>query len=173
MEEKDTQYANLVTQNQPILFSYILSLHPRKNQAKDILQETNIILWKKMDQFELGTNFKAWAFRIAFLQTRQWQTQQTRGGWLSFNNEIGELISDDATEILEHNSERTDSLKACIRSLKPKEQDLIKLRYLDEQSIADIADQKRKTIPSLKQAFFRIRKQLRSCIERKLASKST
>jgi len=37
------------------------SLLPGDRAAEDVAQETNAIIWDKRGDFELGTNFKAWA----------------------------------------------------------------------------------------------------------------
>lgn len=58
-----------ISQHQAALLAYILTLYPDRSEAHDILQETNVVLWQKVGEFQVGTNFKAWAFRIAYLQT--------------------------------------------------------------------------------------------------------
>jgi RNA polymerase sigma-70 factor (ECF subfamily) len=55
-----------ISQHQAALLAYVLTLHPDRSEAQDILQETNVVLWQKIDEFRDGTNFKAWAFRIAY-----------------------------------------------------------------------------------------------------------
>lgn len=57
MTPKQIQYLQLVTNHQALLQGYIHSIAPGV-EADDVLQETNIILWNKMETFEMGTNFK-------------------------------------------------------------------------------------------------------------------
>jgi hypothetical protein len=45
--------------------AYIRSLLPMYSDHMDILQEVNVTLWRKMEEFQAGTNFKAWAFATA------------------------------------------------------------------------------------------------------------
>ena len=65
MPETSAEFARLVDEHQGRLKGYILSLVFDPHAASDILQETNLILCRKADKFEAGTNFRAWAFRVA------------------------------------------------------------------------------------------------------------
>ena len=51
---------------QPALYAYVGSLTGGSAGVADVVQETNLLIWEKRDDFESGTNFKAWAFRIAY-----------------------------------------------------------------------------------------------------------
>lgn len=59
------EYVKLMTDHQWPLRGFILSLMPGSPDVGDVLQETNLVLWQKRRQFKLGTNFFAWACRIA------------------------------------------------------------------------------------------------------------
>src|ERR1041385_7897656 len=37
-----------------------------RNEAEDLVQETYLQAWKSFDRFELGTNCRAWLFKILF-----------------------------------------------------------------------------------------------------------
>jgi len=55
----------LLTAEQGRLFSFIYSLLPDPDRARDVLQETNLLIWRKSDEFVEGTNFRAWTSKIA------------------------------------------------------------------------------------------------------------
>ncbi len=50
---------------QPALYAYILSLLPNREDANDVLQDANLVMWRRSDEFVEGTNFLAWAYQIA------------------------------------------------------------------------------------------------------------
>ena len=54
-----------LTGSQRRLHAFIMSLLPDPMAAEDILQNTNVIIWRKADTFTPGTNFIAWACQIA------------------------------------------------------------------------------------------------------------
>ncbi len=39
-----------------------------RQQAQDVMQETNLVLWCTADQFQPGTNFAAWMMKVAYYQ---------------------------------------------------------------------------------------------------------
>ena len=71
-------FVELMTQHQGRLYGYVLSLSGDPDAANDVLQEANIVLWKQSSQFELGSSFKAWAFRIAHFQFMAYRQKQLR-----------------------------------------------------------------------------------------------
>ena len=58
-ESLTTDAIRLISQLQPALLAYILTLHRNHTDAQDILQETNDVLWQKISLFQEGTSFIA------------------------------------------------------------------------------------------------------------------
>ena len=48
----------------PSLRAFAISLVGRHDQADDLVQDTIMKAWAKQEQFEMGTNMKAWLFTI-------------------------------------------------------------------------------------------------------------
>ena len=63
---------------QEIIRSYIISQIPGSPDVRDVLQEVNILLWEKMDKFELGTKLGAWACTIGYYKGREYRNPQAR-----------------------------------------------------------------------------------------------
>ena len=167
MKPAQLEYLQLITQHQGYLMGYIRSLAPGLS-ADDVLQEANITLWDKMDQFEPGTNFRAYASKIAYLKTMEALREKKRDQWLIFDSDILENISS------YHNSKTEDAepyhqaLRLCLQKLSAKDRQLIHQRYTRGETIRAIAEATRKTEGSLQQAFFRIRGALKACIVKQL-----
>ena len=64
MTDRRLDYLQLVTRHQAAIYGYLRTIAPGA-PLEDILQEVNLVLWNRAEDFELGTNFKAFAFRIA------------------------------------------------------------------------------------------------------------
>ena len=60
------------------LYAFIMSLVHNGEHAADILQQTNLVMWEKSDEFEMGTNFSAWTFQIARYQVMAFRQRQRR-----------------------------------------------------------------------------------------------
>ncbi len=109
--ESEKQFVSLLTQYQADICGYIMSLMAGNNEAHDVLQETNVILWDKREHFELGTNFKAWAFAIARFTTMNYQKKRRRlATRLEFSDSLIEKISYEAPVALTDGNERLHHL---------------------------------------------------------------
>ena len=76
--EATRMFIELMTEFQPRLYGYILSLAGNPDAANDVLQDVNIVLWKQSSQFKPGSNFKAWSFRIAHFQYMAYRQKRLR-----------------------------------------------------------------------------------------------
>ncbi len=167
-QKSQIQYLQLVTRHQASIYGYIHSIAPGAS-ADDILQETNIVLWEKADDFEIGTNFKAFAFRIAHFKTLEALRFEKRRRWLRFDSDLLDTIAerhiqkasdDSATDL------RQDSLRQCLAKLADDDRSLIHSRYTSGLDLRSLSEQTGRTVGALQQVFFRIRNALKSCIER-------
>jgi RNA polymerase sigma-70 factor (ECF subfamily) len=88
----------LMTEHQGRLYAYILSLLGNPDQANDVLQDTNVVLWRSIGEFRVGSNFKAWAFRIAHFQVMACRQRQIRER-LFFDDDLLSTLSLAAREM--------------------------------------------------------------------------
>ena len=58
-------YLREISENQGRLLGFINSLHFNRDESKDILQETNITLINKREDFDVSRQFLPWAFSVA------------------------------------------------------------------------------------------------------------
>jgi len=158
-----------ISQHQAALLAYILTLHPDRSEAQDILQETNVVLWQKLGEFREGTNFKAWAFRIAYLQTLAHFKRARRGNWLGFSSELVETLASEAEPLLTEFEHRHTALRGCLEKLPEKDSEIVRAHYENERPLADVSTEVGRSVGALKQVLFRVRRTLRACIELQLA----
>jgi RNA polymerase sigma-70 factor (ECF subfamily) len=155
-----------ITACQSRLYAYILSLTGDREQAREVLQETNLVIWRKADQFEEGTNFIAWVFQIARFQVLAYRQKIARDR-LVFDDELLEGMAD----IFDHDESfdaRQDALAHCIEQIAPNHRNLLNIRYSDGQSVKDIAEQLDKSANAIAKVLHRTRLALMKCIEQKL-----
>lgn len=165
---RQIEYLQLVTSHQASVYGYIRSLAPNAD-IEDILQETNIVLWNKMDAFQLGTDFKSFAFRIAHLKTLEALRATRRKNWLVFDTDLLDAISARQVQNTDEGGDlQQAALRICLRELERGERELIHSRYSLRQSVIEIAKATGRTEGAMQQAFFRIRNALRHCIGKRL-----
>ena len=63
--ELSDEFVLELTQAQQRLLSYIYRRVANREQAQEVLQQTNLVLCRKANEFEPGTNFNAWAVTVA------------------------------------------------------------------------------------------------------------
>lgn len=168
-EERQLSFLQLVTRHQASIYGYIRSLAPGAD-IEDILQETNLVLWDKAASFEEGTNFKAFAFRIAHLKTLEALRSARRRHWLVFDSDLLDEIAARQTPSAGEDDGQQAALRHCLESLKPDERELIHARYSQGRAVREIASEKVRTEGAMQQLFFRIRASLRHCIEQRLTT---
>jgi RNA polymerase sigma-70 factor (ECF subfamily) len=64
MEQRQTTFKRDLLAVLPSLRAFAISLTGRHDQADDLVQDTIMKAWAKQEQFEMGTNMKAWLFTI-------------------------------------------------------------------------------------------------------------
>jgi len=162
-----------ISQHQAALLAYILTLHPDRAEAHDILQETNVVMWQKIGDFQPGTNFKAWAFRIAYLQTLAQLKRRQRGNWLGFSSELMETLAEEAEPQLAEFERRHAALRSCLKKLPDSDRRIVQSHYEHSQPLATLSASIGRSVGALKQVLFRVRRTLRSCIETRLKEGQT
>ena len=66
MEAERTELlVRLLSRYQEDLFRYIFTLLPHEEDARDVLQETSVALYRKFAEYDPATPFLAWAYRFA------------------------------------------------------------------------------------------------------------
>jgi RNA polymerase sigma-70 factor (ECF subfamily) len=165
------EIADLILGSQRRLYSYILTLLPNPDRAWDILQQTNMVLWRDSERFRAGTEFMSWAFRVAYFQVLADREKQQRDR-LRFNNELFEQLTSEAAEGCEHHESRLDALRKCLGALPNSQRILLHSRYGEGLSVSAIAESRGQSAGALSTTLHRIRRSLLDCIERRLAVES-
>ena len=165
--ERVEAFVRLLGQNQRRLFLYLMSLAPDYNDAEEIMQETNLVLWREFDQFQLGTNFAAWACKVAFHQVLAWRKRKQRDR-LEFSPAFLETVAEEASSRLDELESRTQALARCMEQLPAAQRQLLHLRYTEASSIEAMAGQLNRTVDAVYRALSRIRQALHECVTRAL-----
>jgi RNA polymerase sigma-70 factor (ECF subfamily) len=167
-DDRVAEFLELYSSHYPRLQFYVTALLPTANDASDVLQETSMVLWRKFDTFELGTNFFAWACKIARFQVMKYRERQGRSARLFDTN----LLETLAVEACDENVVRGVPLQAlenCLAKLSEIDRSLIRRRYQPGATVQQLAADIGRTANSLSKSLGRIRRTLLECIDRTLA----
>ncbi len=166
------RFMRLFMSHERRIFGLILSLLPAWSDADDVMQETATVLWRKFDTFEEGTNFAAWAFKIARLQVLNFYKKQRRKQAL-LSDETFLKLAEQAQQRSTQVDNRHHALENCLGKLKERDQELIQLRYQPDATTSDVANEVNRSVDAIYKALNRIHSQLLSCIQRTMKNEGT
>ena len=164
----EEQIVGLIARHQPEIHRYVMSLLPDRMLADDVVQETNLVLWRKAAEYDPAQAFLPWALTIAFYQVKAARRDAGRDRHI-FDDSLVEILAAECRET-EPAADLEHALERCLQELPEKQRQLILARYAPGSSVQDLAAERRQTPTALSLALMRIRKALETCVERKLAS---
>jgi len=166
--QEDHVFEDLISDFQPRLFAFVYSLTKDQAQAQDVMQNTNVILWKKREKFEIGSNFKAWAFQIAYFEAKQAKKKVIHSKELSkIDEDLMESLQAESYELDEDYQLKRNKLKDCLKKLPDNQKELIVDRYYGNESVQLMANVREVAANTMAKQLSRIRKTLMHCIEKK------
>ena len=164
---EEEQVVGLIASNQSALLAHAIALMPNHSDAEDMLQRTNIILWRKRDRFKLGTNFGAWAFTVMRLEARKFYSKRKEKNWLIFDDEVASMVGDHLAEMpFRESSVRAEALRMCLNRLSVPHRQLVLDRYQAELTVAECASKMERSEGGLRVTIHRLRSTLRKCVEK-------
>ena len=97
-ESRGAEFVRLLTSHQLDIYLYVHSLVPDRNDAAEIVQDTNVVLWEKRSQFETARGFRPWAFQIARYEVMKYRTKRKRK-CLCFSDALVDELALEATQL--------------------------------------------------------------------------
>jgi RNA polymerase sigma-70 factor, ECF subfamily len=146
------------------LFAYVFSLLPNWSDAEDVFQQTSLVLWRKFGEFEQGTNFLAWACRVALFEVRNFQRVASRNR-LRFDETLVEQLAQERVVSGQTNTRRRDLLHDCIDKLSDDQRSLLLRTFEEETSVRQLAHELHRAPQTLYNRLNSIRRALFDCVE--------
>lgn len=169
--DRVAEFVDLYAKFYPRLQFYLMALLPTANDAADVLQETSLVLWRQFGSYQSGTNFYAWACKIARLQALKYRERMGRSAKLLDEAVLERLAEQAAGEDVDPNA-TMEALASCLQKLSERDRSLISRRYQPNISVKDLADEIGRSANALSKLLGKIRRMLLQCVEHRLASTS-
>ncbi len=157
----------------PRLRAFLLSLTGSEAASEDLTQEVSLILWEKREEFDPRGDFRAWAFRIAFLQAQNFRRKTARQQSRELpGDELFEQIAEVASE--RHGLDDKEDLRqravlTCLGKLREAHRELVLRRYQEEHSLEQLSSEAGINRNAMAQKLFRLKRTLLNCVEKQLA----
>ena len=156
------QFTRLFLQSEREVYRYVMSIVPNIADAQDVVQETAVSLWRKIDLYNSDQPFTPWACRFALNEARSFLRR--KGKLNSFmTDELAELI---IKKKAEKDKYKQSDLLDCVSKLEPMHKSLIEEYYFKQASIDKISNETGRSTEALYKSLQRIRKQLLSCMRK-------
>jgi RNA polymerase sigma-70 factor, ECF subfamily len=168
MADRQAEFVRLLSQHSSRIFGFLLALCVNRTDAEDVFQNTSVVLWEKFDTFERGTNFLAWACRIAYFEALYDRRKSRRVKTLS--DAAWEALASDALQRSDAREEHQETLADCLQKLKPADRQLLHEKYFLQRSVADIAAAGAKSVYSIYRSLSRIHDSLLQCMRRAMSN---
>jgi len=168
-EPSAESYLVLLNENERSLAAYVHTLVPNMTDADDILQSCKIVMWKHFDSFSEGTNFLAWARKIALNQILNYRRSEKRRDRFSQNPAFIEAVARELDKQSESPNQRAEALQKCLQKLPDAHRKLVLLRYYEDHDIGEIATLTKRTENAVYRMLSRIRSTLSDCISNTLS----
>lgn len=165
--DRTPEFVRLQTKYQQRVFSFILTLVPHWPDAEEILQETNMVLWEKMEQFEPGTDFVRWANQVAYFEVLKFRKRHQRDT-TRFTEAFLEDVAEETISLSETLQSQCDALAVCLQKLPDKDRTLISHRYLEGATTKSVAETLGRSMDAVYKSLQRARSALLACVRNRL-----
>jgi len=164
-EGNQKAYADLMHRYKDSIYFMVLKMVNNKEDANDLTVETFAKAFEKLDKYQPDYAFSTWLFRVAtnncidFIRKKKLNTTSIHGMMDDDGEDKtlqikGDVLNPEETSI---KKQQTEGLRSLIENLPVRYRNLITLRYFDELSYEEIAQQLDLPLGTVKAQLFRAR----------------
>jgi RNA polymerase sigma-70 factor len=161
------EFARLFSRNARRVYGFIMTLVFSHHDAEEVFQNTSVVLWNKFGEFQPGSNFFAWASKVAYYEVLGFMKQRRRSRLLS--DDSLESLANAAIALSDESSSRQEALEDCLSRLNAADRELLQARYYHQRPPKQIATMQSRSVDSVYRALGRIHNMLLNCVQRNLA----
>jgi RNA polymerase sigma-70 factor (ECF subfamily) len=162
-------FRKLIAATSPFVFSVAFRLLRDEELARDIVQETMVTVWQKLDSIKSSGSFKTWIYRIAVNKCYDHLRKNKRNNEIRIDDKTWGIISDHAPEQPDghlENEEIARLLDFMVRKLSPKQQVVFILSEIEEKSSDEISGITGMSRTLIKANLHHARKKISSMMEK-------
>lgn len=167
----DARYESFVTlfaRHEAELRRFVASFLPAWGDVDEVVQRSAIAIWRKFDQFDLGTDFMKWARVVARFEALAHRRKMARDR-LAFREDILDLMAREAAE--ESPAHLNEALEECLQAMPERQRTFVMLAYTPGVKIHELARDAGSTAAAFYMRLKRLRHALMRCIEDKTFAK--
>lgn len=160
------QFEPLVHEHHVRVRAFVRSLGVERDWVDDLAQEAFMEAFRKWDSFDHRRDFGKWVRGIAANLVRNEIRKRNRRERLLSSDLAQRLLLLDPEDRESRLPIGVEAVRACLAKLKPDQRALIHGHYHDGLTANELAERFQKSAVNIRQMLVRIRRQIRSCVER-------
>jgi len=160
------QFTRLLIEHEPQLLRHILVTVPNRADARDILQECSVALWRRFPDYDPERPFVAWAYGFARMEVRRFLRKSQRRAQLT--ERAIDLLIQEQQQHQHESDERDHHLEHCLKTLAEHQRKLLTDYYHEGLSVNELSEQNGPTTDAIYKSLQRIRGALHRCIETRM-----
>ncbi len=149
------------------LLRYVMVVVPNPADARDVVQETAVALWRAAEKYDQAKPFVPWACRFALNEARRFMRDESRRRRFLDDGVVAQLLQERSV-LGPQLDARRDHLGDCLARLPGEQQAVVRGYYFEEQTIEGLAARLGLGPEALYKHLQRTRRLLHDCIERKM-----
>lgn len=170
-DAEQERFLRLWADAQPAVTAFVHAVVREAAAAKDLVQETALVLFRRFAEYDGGRPFLAWALGVAKLQVLGFRRDQARS-LVTFDTELFDQFTTAWAEQAPAATRQAAALEVCLERLTARPRQMVRLRYFKELNSGEIARRLGGSSTAVRVALQRIREQLRACVEQQLRRES-
>lgn len=157
-------FERIVVPYLPMLLAYSRAVCGDYHAAHDVVQQTLLIGYRKLELFFPEADFGTWLRAVA--RREALQARKALGRAAPVTLEAVEAFYEDPSVPAE--SPRRKALSDCLGQLEGRAKAVVHGHYFDGLGLAALAGRVRMSVPAVKQLMYRARIALRNCMRRRM-----
>jgi len=166
-----TRFIEALTRHQPALEAFCHANLANREDARDVLQATCVMLLQKASDWNPETEFLPWAFSVARFTVLSHIRDRMRDR-LVFDEDVVLAMVSETEAAANDFDDRREALRHCLKKLSADQHGLLQDHYTVGRSLADIAEATRRSLSAVKRTLQRLRYQLSDWIERQMRTRA-
>ncbi len=165
--DKHDEFLRLYVEHEEALNGFLRTLVPTREDAREVMQEVAVVLWRKFAELSSVEDFRRWAFGVAKFKALAFVRDRMRDR-LVFDEDVMELLAAEVADSADAYEAEREALDECLGKLDGAQRKLLEAAYAPGVRMDELAASLGRSPMSFYKALHRIRLALMDCTQRVL-----
>jgi RNA polymerase sigma-70 factor (ECF subfamily) len=165
--DKHDEFLRLYVEHEEALNGFVRTLVPTREDAREVMQEVAVVLWRKFAELSSVEDFRRWAFGVAKFKALAFVRDRMRDR-LVFDEDVMELLAAEVADSADAYEAEREALDECLGKLDGAQRKLLEAAYAPGVRMDELAASLGRSPMSFYKALHRIRLALMDCTQRVL-----